>query len=325
MLSIYKLSIFSTVARVGSFSKAAKALYLTQPAVSQHIVALEKQMGISLFARKQRGVELTSAGETLLEYSQQILWLTQAAESAVADVENIQDGILRLGATPSASIYLLPDWMNNFRQRYPSINFSLDTDTTSRLLSRIKNHTLELSIVEGEVKEESNLNIVLLKDTELLLIIPPDHAWRKLDSVSIHSLDNVPFAARQIDSQTRIWVDRLLAEYDIRPQIAFEFDNPESIKRAVIRKMGVSILPACAVQEEIKQKQLIALPLEEKILKRQLKCVWSSEIPLSAIGRAFIGMLSENFPALISASNIPQSVPADLFLVNTNHQNETVS
>ncbi len=325
MLSIYKLSIFSTVARVGSFSKAAKALYLTQPAVSQHIVALEKQMGISLFARKQRGVELTSAGETLLEYSQQILWLTQAAESAVADVENIQDGILRLGATPSASIYLLPDWMNNFRQRYPSINFSLDTDTTSRLLSRIKNHTLELSIVEGEVKEESNLNIVLLKDTELLLIIPPDHAWRELDSVSIRSLDNVPFAARQIDSQTRIWVDRLLAEYDIRPQIAFEFDNPESIKRAVIRKMGVSILPACAVQEEIKQKQLIALPLEEKILKRQLKCVWSSEYPLSAIGRAFIGMLSENFPALISASNIPQSVPADLFLVNTNHQNETVS
>jgi len=312
MLSIYKLSIFSTVARVGSFSKAAKKLYLTQPAVSQHIVALEKQLGTALFARKQRGVELTSAGKTLLEYTQQILWLTQAAESAVTDVKNIREGILRLGATPSASIYLLPDWMKNFRQRYPSINFSLDTDITSRLLSRIKNHTLELAIVEGEIKENSGLNTVLLKDTELLVIIPPDHAWSKLDSVSVRALDNVPFAARQMDSQTRIWIDRLLAEYDIRPKIAFEFDNPESIKRAVIHKMGISILPACAVQEEIRQKQLIALPLQEKILKRQLKCVWSSEIPLSAIGCAFIRTLSENFPALATVCNIPQSVPAEL-------------
>jgi len=325
MLSIYKLSIFTTVAHAGSFSKAAKDLYLTQPAVSQHIVALEKQLGTSLFERKQRGVKLTQAGEMLQEYAQQILWLTKAAESAVTDIENIQDGVLHLGATPSASIYLLPDWMNNFRQRYPSINFSLDTDTTSRLIAQTKNRTLEFSVVEGEIKEDNSLNAVLLKDTELLLIIPPDHAWRELDSLSIRSLDKVPFVARQIDSQTRIWVDRLLAEYNIRPQISFEFDNPESIKRAVIRKMGVSILPACAVQEEIKQNQLIALPLQEKTLKRKLKCVWSSEYPLSAIGRAFIGMLSEDFPVLTMASNIPQSVPADLFSANVNRRNETVS
>ena len=309
MLSIYKLSVFTTVARAGSFSQAAKILYLTQPAISQHINALEKQLGTSLFQRKQRGVQLTHAGETLLEYAQKILWLTQAAESATTNIENIQDGTLHLGATPSASIYLLPDWMSDFHQAYPSINFSLETDTTSKIISEIKSQSIELGILEGEITSDSSLNVVLLKDTELLVVIPPDHAWSELDSLSIRSLADEPFISRRIGGQTRRWVNRLLADYEITPQIAFEFDDPESIKRAVIRKMGVSILPACAVQSEIKQKLLVTLPLQERILKRQLKCVWSSEYPLSAIARAFLKMLSENFPALTSATTPPQKMP----------------
>ena len=315
MLSIYKLSIFATVARTGSFSKAAKTLYLTQPAVSQHIAVLEKQLGTSLFKRQQRGVELTQAGEILREYAQQILWLAQAAESATANISNIKEGSLHLGATPSASIYLLPDWINEFHQTYPSINFSLETDITSKIIVDIKSRVIELGILEGEIRTDPSLNVVLLKDTELLVVIPPDHAWSKLDSLSIRSLGEEPFISRRMGGQTRSWVNRLLAEYGITPKIAFEFDDPESIKRAVIRKMGVSILPACAVQDEIEQNLLATLPLQEKILKRQLKCVWSSEYPLSAIGRAFLGMLSKDFPALSSASSLPQKLPSDLFSV----------
>ena len=318
MLNLYKLRIFSAVARVGSFSKAAKALYLTQPAISQHISALEKQLGTPLFQRKQRGVVLTEAGETLLEYARQILWLTKAAESATMDIENIEEGFLRLGATPSASIYLLPDWMSTFRQKYPSINFSLETDVTSKIIVDIKSQSLEIGILEGEVSDDPALDIIPLIDTELLVVIPPDHAWSELDSVSIYSLGEEPFISRRMNSQTRSWVNHLLAEYDITPQIVFEFDDPESIKRAVIRKMGVSILPACAIQNELKQNLLIALPLQEKNLKRKLKCVYSSEYPLSAIGRAFIGMLSKNFPMLTIASVLPQNLPPALFSANIN-------
>lgn len=309
MLNIYKLSIFTTVARVGSFSKAAKTLYLTQPAVSQHISALEKQLGAPLFEREQRGVSLTLAGETLLDYAQQIIWLTQAAESATANIENIEKGTLYLGATPSASIYLLPDWMSDFHQAYPTINFSLETDTTAKIISDIKNQSLEIGILEGEIKPDPSLNVVLLKDTELLVVIPPNHAWSELASLSIRSLGEVPFISRRMGGETRSWVNRLLADYDITPQIAFEFDDPESMKRAVMRKMGVSILPACAVQDEIRQNKLVTLPLQEKILKRKLKCVWAAEKPLSAIGRAFLTMLSEDFPALADACTLPQNPP----------------
>ncbi len=308
MLNIYKLHIFSVVARIGSFSKAAKALYLTQPAISQHISALEKQLGTPLFQRKQRGVVLTEAGETLLEYARQILWLTKAAESATMDIENIKKGSLHLGATPSASIYLIPDWVSQFRRHYPAISFSLDTNTTSKTIEGIKSQALEIGIVEGEVRDDLTINIIPLKDTELLVVIYPDHKWRELDSVSIQSLSEEPFILRRMNSQTRNWVNRLLAEYEVIPQIAIEFDDPESIKRAIIRKMGISILPACAVQDEIRQNKLLAIPLKEKILKRKLKCVYSSEYPLSAIGRAFINMLSEKFPALVDISVLPQAL-----------------
>ncbi|HIE24616.1 MAG TPA: LysR family transcriptional regulator [Anaerolineales bacterium] len=298
MLNIYKLSIFSTVAGIGSFNQAAKELYLSQSAISQHIATLEKQLGTLLFKRQQRGVALTPAGETLLKYARQILWLTQAAESALTNIENIQKGALHLGATPSASIYLLPDWINNFHKIYPSIKISLDTNITSHLIRRIKNQSLELAIMEGEIKPDSALNIIPLKDTELLVIIPPNHAWSKLDSISVRSLGEMPFIARQTNSNTRIWIDRFLAEYDIIPNITLEFDNPENIKHAVIHKMGISILPACTVQKELANNQLIGLPLKEGILKRLLKCVWLTEKPLSAIGRAFLDTLSKDFPVL---------------------------
>lgn len=316
MLSLYKLKIFSTVVKKGSFSGAAKRLYLTQSAVSQHINALEVQLGVRLFERAQRGVSLTVQGETFLQYAHQILWLSEAAESAITDINHISDGILHLGATPSASIYLLPDWMHTFHQIYPSINVSLETDITSKLITQIENQSLELGILEGEIKPTSNLNIIPLKDTELFVIVYPDHPWSQLASVSIRSLNEEPFIARRAESQTRHWVDRLLAAYEITPRIVFELDDPESIKRAVIRKLGISILPVCAVQEELKEKKLVSIPLEETILKRQLKCVWSSERPLSAISRAFLTMLSKNFSNLVPFSSAPQPLQADLFQVD---------
>ncbi len=312
MLSLYKLKIFTTVAEEGSFTKTAQKLYLTQAAISQHIHTLETQLGTLLFERTQRGVYLTPAGENLLKYAKQILWLAEAAESTTTDITKLKEGSLNLGATPSASIYLLPDWMQRFRENFPSISISLKTDITGNLIEQIKSKKLELGILEGEIREDSVLQVTPLKDTILLVVVAPDHPWVGRDAISIQDIGEQPFIARRMDSQTRSWVDRLLDEHEITPQIAYEMDDPESIKRAVMRKMGISILPTCAIQTELKSGKLVSLPIKEKILRRQLKCVSSVEYPLSATARAFLAMLSKDFPALRDFVHAPFEFPKDL-------------
>src|SRR5690606_28687466 len=122
MLDLYKLQIFSMVVREGSFSAAAERLYMTQSAVSQHIKDLETSLGRRLFQRGWRGVKLTSHGEILNRYTAEIFDLVTRAERALIDIDHLTTGRVNLGATPGIGIYLAPDWVQDFRSRYPQLS-----------------------------------------------------------------------------------------------------------------------------------------------------------------------------------------------------------
>lgn len=306
MLSLYKLEVFSAVVESGSFSSAAERLYLTQPAVSQHIQDLEASLGVKLFKRGRRGVSLTAAGETLRDYTSCILRLVAEAESAVTNVEQLSGGQVRIGATPGAGMYLLPDWMRAFQRRFPNLAISLTTDVTAQVTAGILNHTLDMGFIEGEPDNNGRLAQLALQEVNQYVIVGQGHDWCGREAVAIRDLNGQPFITRTRDSQTRVWLDQLMNEYGVTVNVVAEFDNPEAIKQAVISGMGLAIMPEYVVRRERDLRLLRAVPVADANLVRTLKLVWDGQSPFKPAARAFLTHLSSQFPQLLS---LPQYKP----------------
>lgn len=297
MLNLYKLEIFNTVAMEGSFSKAAERLLLTQPAVSQHVRDLESGLSKALFERTPRGVKLTPAGEILLDYTRCILRLMTEAEQALTSLDRLEQGNIAIGATPSASVYLLPGWIQDFHQRFPGLGILLRTDTTPNITADILAGKLDLGFVEGELQPEARINSLALQELELLVVVGAGHRFWERMRVSLRDLNGETFIARPPGSQTRAWIDQVLQQHGVLPRVIAEFDNPEAIKQAVASGMGAAILPDLALQNE-DQHKLHAIPIQEQDLRRTLKLVWAADGVLKPVSRAFLAQLSERYPAL---------------------------
>lgn len=299
MLSLYKLEVFAVVVRVGSFSKAAEHLYLTQSAVSQHIQNLETSLGTTLFKRTGRGVVLTASGQVLIGYARQILNLVKEAEGAVVNVEGLGTGKLQIGATPGADVYLLPDWIGSFQNRFPNLIVSLTTNITDHIVSGILKQTYDLGFVEGELDNDPHLGQQILQEVQQLVVVGKGHPWVQRKSISVHDLQDQPFIARLPNSHTRAWLESILNQNDIELNIVSEFANPEAIKRAVSSGMGISILPAYVIGYEQTLGLMHALPIKNVELKRTIKLIWKQSDPFNPIARAFLTNLVDEYPQLL--------------------------
>lgn len=298
MLSLNKLEIFALVVETGSFSAAAERLLLTQPAISQHIQDLEAQLGVTLFKRGRRGVTLTPTGETLYAYTQRILRLVLEAETAVTDVRHIKRGQARIGATPGVSMYLLPGWIRTFQRAYPNLTMALETAVTSKILAGVLAHALDIGLIEGELTDTERLASFVLREIDMYVIVGAGHDWCQHESVPVAALDGQPFITRSPDSQTRRWIDTLLAEHGVKPRIVAEFDNPEAIKQAVASGIGITILPEYAVHHEQARKVVRTVQLDNLVMQRTLKLVWDEDLPFSPVTKALLAHLAAEFPQL---------------------------
>lgn len=302
MLSLHKLEIFLVVAREGKISRAAENLFMTQAAVSQHIHDLETSLGVSLFSRHSQGVNLTTAGETLLGYAQNILSTISAAEIAITQVKNLKNGKLEIGLTPSAASLLLSDWLSEFRKEYPSIVVSALTNITPLLEQALLEKKIDLAFVEGEIRNAAQLRVVNLMETQIFIAVSGTHPWATRQSVSIKELAQEPYLSRQGSSHTHSWVMELFGGFGLKPNIVAEFDNPYAIQRAIVQGMGVSLMPACIVREDVVQGRLHLLPITEiPYVRRSLKAVWVSDAHLKPIPCAFLNFISRQYPHLQSA------------------------
>jgi DNA-binding transcriptional LysR family regulator len=301
MLKLSKLEVFSVVAEEGSFSAAAERMHLSQPAVSRHIQELEEVLGIRLFLRQRRGVVLTTGGEILREYTRQILWLVGEAEGALTDVTQLAVGQVRLASTPGVSVYLIPGWTHAFMAAYPNLTLSMSTGTTAETIEDVLTGRVDLGVVEGELAnlERDRLDSVVLQEVEQVLVVGRGHPWWQRSHVTPTDLKNEPFVSRQMESQTRAFVDAALAAHDVKPRYVAEYDNPEAIKEAVMNGLGVTILPAYAVARERASGLLRAVPTQGLTLQRSLKLIWDSGRPFSPVTRAFLSHLAETFEAVM--------------------------
>jgi len=301
MLNLYKLEIFAIVVQSGSFSAAADRLLLTQPAVSQHIQDLEAALGARLFDRGRRGVTLTPAGEKLHDYTRSILRLVAEAEAAVTDVTQLASGELTTVATPGVSVYLLPDWVQAFREEYPNLSVQVQTSTTPQIVAQLQSGKADVGLIEGELEEidTAGIGALALEEVEQLIVVGPAHPWWNRASIVCADLNGQNFVMRQRTSQTRLWLDSRFRAAGTTIQVVAEFDNVESIKRAVSKNMGVSILPGYAIAAEVESGMLRGLAVTDKPLCRTLKLVWNTNSVFSPVARAFLRFLEPHFPVLV--------------------------
>jgi DNA-binding transcriptional LysR family regulator len=301
LLDLYKLKIFALVVQEGSFSGAAERLLMSQSGVSQHIQDLERHFGTVLFQRGRRGVTLTAAGEQLLEYTQLILKLVAEAEYNLTRPENLAMGQLLIGATPGISVYLMPDWLQSFRARYPKLTVSLQTNITSQIVANVRGHRIELGFVEGELDDvtASQIRVLVLEEVEQYVVVGRKHPWWERTSVEVHELNGQPFIMRQQNSQTRRWLEQTLSQFGVHPRVVAEFDNLELIKRSVISSACLTVLPNYVLQQEIELGLVRLIGIVDAPLVRTLKMVLDKERPLSPVTHAFLKEMAIYFPQLL--------------------------
>ncbi len=300
MLNLYKLEVFNAVIENGSFSAAAQQLYLSQPAVSQHIHDLEAALGARLFDRGARGVTPTAQGHVLYDYVRRIFGLLAEAENAVVDVEQLESGQTALAATPGISVYLLPDWIGLFRTRYPRLTVSLQTGITPQVIADVLAHRADAGFVEGELDDNPTprLGVLDLQVVEQVVVVGPKHDWWDRDMVPLPALAEQTMIVRPPRSQSRIWLDGVLDKHGLHPHIGAEFDNLESIKRSLMAGSCVSVLPGYVVRHDVELGLLHTVAVEGAPLQRTIKLLWDKERPFSPVTRALLRQLSATLERL---------------------------
>ena len=294
-MNLRQLELFTEVAETGIVSHAAKKLYMSQPAVSQTIADLEDSLGLKLFDRLKHKMQLTFAGEVLYQYSKKILSLVDEAESQMLDMANLKRGKLRLGASTTIGIYLLPHLLGAFKQKYETIQSNCVIDNTSVIEEMLLTNQLDIGFVEGLV-HSGEIVIEKVMDDEIWLICSPQHRWAREGRLAIDPVEIAGEALilREQGSGTREVVEKKLKEQKVCYEVWHVLNNTEAIKRAVAADIGIAFISQRAVMEEIESGRLINIKLNGLPISREFKLIWHKDKYRSPLLNAFIQFVMGN-------------------------------
>lgn len=270
MLENFRLRVFRAVAENLSFRKAGEQLYLSQPAVTLQIKALEEELGISLFERGARGVTLLPAGETLLNYARRISLLAEEAEHALANAIGELSGELVIGASTTIAQYVLPPRLAAFARRFPGVRLRMLSQNTDRICEGVASGKYMLGFIEGPARRQ-DLKIEPWFEDELLLVVPKSHEWAELAFVRPEQLLREPLVMREHGSGSRHVVELALQHAGLRLsalRIVMELDSTEAILSCVQAGLGIGIVSKWAVERQSSPRPLATLRLEGEPITR---------------------------------------------------------
>jgi DNA-binding transcriptional LysR family regulator len=271
--SMNSLIVFHEVVKCGGFSKAAEALYMTQPGVSNHVSQLEVQTGMRLIKRDKGQFELTKEGKMVFRYSEKIDKMAVELENMIRGLKKDPKPYLRIGVTPAYSRILMPHMLGSFQRTNPDIKIKLDVGSSGEMVESVLTMVNDVVIVANPVITKKLRSFPLMKE-ELVLITAKNHPLSKLESVSLSELKNYPFIIREEGSATRKVVLSALSAMNISPSVLIEAKSSDFIKEWVSENKGISILIKRAVMEhEMGRLAIMALrePLHLEISTLFLK------------------------------------------------------
>ena len=289
-MELSRLIDFHAVAMEKSFSKAARKLYKTQPAVSQAVRLLEREVGEPLFVRLGRRIELTQAGEVLLEHTRQALDTLEEARARIEGLKGLAEGILRLGASDTTACYVLPPSLEAFRRAYPGVEIVISNRTSPVVLRHVLSGEVDLGIVTLPVRHPA-VAVRELFVREDVVITSPRHPLAGRPRIEVEELAAQPLLLLDRGSSTRAFIDRQLSEAGVTPRIAMELGSIEVIKKMVQLDFGVSIVPLVAVEQEVERGSLCAVRVFAGDQARKLGVIHVRKRFLSPAAREFLKML----------------------------------
>jgi DNA-binding transcriptional LysR family regulator len=288
LVELHQLQYFIAVAEHAHFTRAAAALHVAQPSVSQQIRKLETELGTDLFHRLKRRVSLTEAGEALLPWARRIVSSVDAARIDVQELSNLQRGQISIGATPSIGTHLLPSALAAFHERYPGITFEL-REAGSRLLSAaLEAGELDLALLILPVSQTA-IETEKLIDEPILAALPPNHPLADRSSLRIADLRDEAFVLYRDGYDLREVTLSACQQAGFQPRVSLDGGEMDSVLRFVNAGLGVALVPAMAFGDSAPA----GIPLREPALTRSIGIAYRRERTVPASTRAFIELLRE--------------------------------
>lgn len=297
-LNFHQLYIFHAVASHLSFSRAAKALNITQPAVSIQIQELEKSLGAILFHRRSRGLRITDVGEAVHSYTKQIFALSNKLLTTVQEMHDLKTGHLILGASTTPGEFVLPMAAGSFRRLYPGVRVSLVIANTRTIIERLLNREMDLGMVGGDTGGHSDeLELHDYIDDEIVLIAAPSHPIASCRDLTAQQVVEHGLIVREEGSATRKTAERLFRELGVDPSPELELGSNQAVKQAAMAGGGVGVISRLGIAAETKAGMLKVLDVEGWSCRRPLTLVHHKDRYLSPAQRAFREFLLANRPA----------------------------
>ena len=285
------LKVFCDLAETESFTQTAQINGVSQSAVSQTISALEKHFRSLLIERSKKNFRLTTEGEILYNYSKEILQIYDAIHSRMQEIRHVISGEIRVATVYSIGLHDLPPYIKRFMQEYPEVNVHVEYRRANQVYDAVLGNTVDLGLVAYPV-HDARWETVPLRKERLVLACHPQHPFAKLRSVKLKALNGQKFISFEPDMPTRKALDKILRSQRVTVQHVMEFDNIETVKRAVELNCGVAIVPEPTVKQEVAQQTLAAVPLEGNYF-RTLGAVYRSNKVLSLALKQFLALLKE--------------------------------
>lgn len=293
-MHIETLKVFCDLVDLQSFSLAAERNFITQSAVSQQIKTLEKTFKRRFLERirGRREMNLTPAGEVFYREAKNVLAAYDQMQESLRGLVGKIGGTVKVSTTYSVGLHELPPKVGEFMSKFPSAKIDLEYARTTKVARDVASGAAELGVLAFP-EPKRGITIEYMPEHKLVLVCPPDHRFASRANVRTKDLNGQAFVHFERDTPTRKAIDKLLKAKGVEVKKVAEFDNIETIKRAVEVGFGIAILPDPAITEQ-ERTRLAVVPLAEKEWVRPVGVIYRSDRTLSLAAKKFVGILTEN-------------------------------
>lgn len=289
-MHIEMLKIFCDLVELESFSKTAEKHLLSQSAVSQQLAQLELIHKSQLLDRKKRPLELTAAGQLFYDACKDIVERYEQLKSELNALQKSSAGKVNVAAIYSIGMHALPDYVKKFMVSYPDVNVHIEYLSGRKIYELVLAGDIDIGLV-AVPRRDKRLQVYDFQDEPLVFVCSPKHPLAGESQIDIHKVQSERFIAFEKNVPTRIWIDSILERYNIIVRPVMEFDNIETVKRAVEINSGISILPQTAIVQELSSGTLRATPFSNENFVRPTGIIVRKDKILGQAGRYFIELL----------------------------------
>jgi DNA-binding transcriptional LysR family regulator len=297
-MDLRRLEIFAKVAELGSFSRAAEALFLTQPTISEHVRSLEDELGVQLLDRLGRGATPTRAGQLLLGYARRMLTLSREAHQALERFQGRMSGELVVGGSTIPGEYVLPALVGQFKVKFPDISISLLIGSTRQVSEWVEEGRVEVGVV-GARPSARTLEAKELMPDELVVVVPASHPWGTRRTATLADLQKEPMVVRERGSGSREAVEHALQEAGVslaNLRLVGEMGSTQAVKQAVRAGVGIALISRRAVEDECRAGLLVCVKVKDLRVARAFYLVTHRDRTRSPLAQAFVEFIESQPP-----------------------------